>query len=163
MIAWVAVVAALQAVAPHRGVLVQTTVVDVAAAGCDEERHMNRFEIPPGATVEILTHFVPGSYVRGTDGIPNPRNSHRGLSTKDLSGVQPWALYSPEEVEETDAPVWVQGNAIGNRYLGDRVPVAYSYGSKPRWLNPGANPSMGHWVLMAKPRSSERLGRRPKR
>ena len=115
----------------------------------ESQRGMDRFEIPPGATVELLTQLVPGSYVRVTDGIPNPRNSHRGLSTKELSGVQPWALYSKAEVEATDAPVWVQGNAIGNRYLGNRIPVAYTYGSKPRWLNPGSNPSMGHWVLMS--------------
>ena len=116
----------------------------------ESQRGMDRFEIPPGATVELLTQLVPGSYVRMTDGIPNPRNSHRGLSSKDLSGVQPWALYSQEEVEETDAPVWVQGNAIGNRYLCNRTPEAYTCGSKPRWPNPGANTSMGHWVLMSR-------------
>jgi hypothetical protein len=115
---------------------------------------VDRFEIPPGATIELLTELVPGSYVRVTDGISNPRNSHRGLSTKDLTGVQPWALYSQQEAEETDAPVWVQGNAIGNRYLANRNPVAYTYGRKPRWLNTGSNPSMGHWVLMSRPRRS---------
>ncbi len=115
---------------------------------------MDRFEILPGATIEILTQLVPGSYVRVTDGIPNPRNTHRGLSSKDISGVQSWALYSQQEVEETDAPVWLQGNAIGNRYLGNRIPIAYTYGSKPRWLNPGSNPSMGHWVLMSRPSCS---------
>ncbi len=115
---------------------------------------MERFEIPPDATVELLTRLVPGSYVRMTDGIPNPRNSHRGLSSKDLSGVQPWALYSKEEVEGTDAPVWVQGGAVGNRYLFNRTPVAYTYGSKPLWPNPGANRSMGHWILMSRASSS---------
>jgi hypothetical protein len=115
---------------------------------------MDRFEIPPGATVEILTQLVPGSYVRMPEGIANPRNSHRGLSSKDLSGVQPWGLYSREEVEETDAPVWVQGNAIGSRYLSNRTPEAYTCGRRPRWPNPGSDPSQGHWVLMSRPSRS---------
>ena len=120
----------------------------------ESQRDMDRFEIPPGATVELLTQLVPGSYVRVTDGISNPRNSHRGLSSRDLSGVQPWALYSREEVEETDAPVWVQGNAIGARYLCNRTPEAYTFGSKPQWPNPRAGTSMGHWVLMSRARGS---------
>ena len=48
-----------------------------------------------------------------TDGRNNPRNTHRGLSSKELSGELPWGLYSAAEVEATDAPVWVQGGAIG--------------------------------------------------
>src|SRR4051794_15275955 len=64
---------------------------------------MQRFEMSPGTTIAALAQLVPGSYVRVTDGVANPRNSHRGLSTKDLVGIQPWALYSQEEVEATDA------------------------------------------------------------
>lgn len=116
---------------------------------------MDRFEIPSGATVEVLTQLVPGSRVRMTDGHNNPRNGHRGLSSKQLSGVLPWGLYSAEEVEATDAPVWVQGGAIGNRYLLDRTPVAYTCGRKPRWPNRGANESMGHWVLMSRATTPE--------
>lgn len=126
-------------------------MVDVA-----DERQMKRYEVPSGATVELLTELVPGSRVRMTDGRNNPRNTHRGLSSKELSGELPWGVYSAEEVEATDAPVWVQGGAIGSRYLLDRTPVAYTFGCRPRWPNPGANVSMGHWILMARqdPRSS---------
>jgi hypothetical protein len=116
----------------------------------ESQRGMDRFEVPRGATVELLTQLVPGSRVRMTDGHNNPRNTHRGFSSKDLSGVLPWGLYSAEEVEATDAPVWVQGGAIGNRYLLDRTPVAYTCGRKPRWPNEGSNESMGHWILMAR-------------
>jgi hypothetical protein len=112
---------------------------------------MKGFEIPRGATVEVLTQFAPGSRVRMPDGRANPRNSHRGLSSKELSGVQPWGLYSQKQLEETDDPVWVQGNAIGNRHLCNRTPEAYTYGRKPRWPNPGAKTSLGHWVLMSSP------------
>ena len=63
----------------------------------------------------------------------------------------PLGVVLTEEVETTDAPVWVQGGAIGNRHLLDRVPIAYTCGRKPRWPNDGANASMGHWVLMVRP------------
>jgi hypothetical protein len=111
---------------------------------------MDRFEIPSGVTVEYLTKLVPGSRVRMTEGNKNPRNSHRGLSSKELAGVQPYGVYSVEEVEACDAPVWVQGSAIGGRYLLDRRPVAYTCGRRPHWPNEGANESMGHWILMAR-------------
>lgn len=113
---------------------------------------MFRIEIPAGATIEFLTQIAPGSKVRVTDGQKNPRNSHRGLSFADLNPDDPdWALHSLEEVESTDAPVWVQGNAIGARHLSNREPVAYTHGRKPKWPNPGAGTSMEHWVLMAIP------------
>jgi 5-methylcytosine-specific restriction endonuclease McrA len=49
----------------------------------------------------------------------------------------------------------VQGNAIGARYLCNRTPEAYTFGSKPRWPNPGAGTSMGHWVLMSRETTHE--------
>ena len=111
---------------------------------------MDRFEIPSGVTVEYLTKLVPGSRVRMTEGAPGARNSSRGLSSLDLAGRRSYGLYSVEEVEEFEGQVWIQGSAIGGRYLLNRRPVAYTCGRRPRWPNEGANESMGHWILMSR-------------
>jgi hypothetical protein len=122
-----------------------------ACSTCSKaSERVDRFEIPPGVTVEYLTKLVPGSRVRMTEGAPGARNSSRGLSSLELAGRRSYGLYSVEEVEACDAPVWAQGSAIGARYLLDRRPVAYTCGKRPHWPSDGANASMGHWVLMAR-------------